>query len=109
MRRSGPGSMNRRDFIKTGLSAAAVLPAAGVLLRAAPAGAEEGQLVTEIADQAPMVAALQYVNETAKPDQNCKICQFYTAGEGGKGKCQLFQKGLVSEAGWCASYVKKAS
>ena len=37
MRRSGPGSMNRRDFIKTGLSAAAVLPAAGVLLRASQA------------------------------------------------------------------------
>lgn len=109
MRRSGLGSMNRRDFIKTGLSAAAVLPAAGVLLHAAPARAEGDQLVTEIADQAPMVAALQYVNESAKPDQKCTDCQFFTPGEGGKGKCQLFQKGLVTDGGWCASYVKKAS
>jgi len=56
-----------------------------------------------------MVAALQYVNESAKPDQKCTDCQFYTPGDGGKGKCQLFQKGLVAEGGWCASYVKKAS
>ena len=109
MRRSSPGAMNRRDFIKTGLSAAAVLPAAGVLFGASQASAEGGELVTEVADQAPMVAALQYVNESAKPDQKCADCQFYTPGDGGKGKCQLFQKGLVAEGGWCASYVKKAS
>ena len=109
MRRSGRGSMNRRDFIRTGLSAAAVLPAAGVLMRASQAHAEGTQLVTEIPDQAPMVAALQYVNQSAKPDQKCLDCQFYTPGEGGKGKCQLFQKGLVTEGGWCASWVKKAS
>ena len=109
MRRSGLGSMNRRDFIKTGLSAAAVLPAAGVLLSATRASAEGSELVTEIADQAPMVAALQYTNESAKPDQKCADCQFYTPGDGGKGKCQLFQKGLVTEGGWCASWVKKAT
>ena len=54
-------------------------------------------------------AALQYVNETTKPDQDCEGCQLYTAGADGTGKCQLFAKGLVKGSGWCASWVQKVS
>ena len=110
MRRSDSGSMSRRDFITTGLTAAALLPAAAALLRAAPARAEGEKLVTELPDQAAMVAALQYVGKSAKPDQDCKGCQFFTPqGDGAKGKCQLFPVGLVEAEGWCASWAKKLS
>jgi hypothetical protein len=99
--------MNRREFIKTGLVSAVVLPAAGALLHAGIAHAEEEVLITAMPDMAPMVTALQYVDASAKADQNCESCQLFTAGADGNGKCQLFAKGLVKSAGWCASWVKK--
>ena len=110
MRRCDTGSMSRRDFIKTGVTAAALLPVAGALLRPTPARAEEEKLVTDLPDQAPMVAALQYTNKSDKPDPTCKNCQFFTPqGDGAPGKCQLFPVGLVGAEGWCASWAKKLS
>lgn len=99
-------SMDRREFLAAGLTAATLLP--GALLTAKTARAGEA-LITDIPENAPMVAALQYVNESAKEGQNCGNCQLYTAGEAGTGKCQLFPTGTVKEAGWCASWVKKIS
>jgi hypothetical protein len=75
----------------------------------ADAGGSEGKLVTEVASAASLVSALQYVNESPKPDQKCGNCQLYTAGAGGRGKCQLFPEGLVAESGHCASWVAKVS
>jgi hypothetical protein len=100
-------AFTRRDFLRTGIAAGALIPAAGIALRARPAWAEEEKLVTEIPAVAATVQALQYKVQSDKPDQNCKNCQFYTAGAGGKGKCQLFVQGLVAEAGWCMSWTKK--
>lgn len=97
--------LNRREFIRAGAKAAAVLPAA-TMLGTRTARAEE-KLLVDLPDQAFMVQALQYVSVSAKPDQNCTNCQFYTPGEGGTGKCQLIPVGLVSDGGWCMSYVKK--
>jgi hypothetical protein len=100
--------IDRREFIKLGLTAGALLPAAGTLLRAAGARAEGDQLVTEIAANKPVLDALQYTNESAKAaeGQTCGTCQLYTAGEDGRGKCTLFPNGLVTEAGWCMSWAK---
>ncbi len=102
-------ALDRREFLKAGFAATALLPLAGVAFGAAAAHAADDKLVTEIEAAGIMVTALQYTNESAKPDQNCGNCQLYTAGEDGKGKCQLFQQGLVTEAGWCASWIKKVT
>jgi len=75
----------------------------------APAQGGDAQLVTEIAAAGPMVSSLQYVNESPKAEQNCATCQLYTAGEGGRGKCQLFAQGLVKEKGWCISWAPRVS
>ena len=109
IKRENTGAMNRREFIKTGLASAVVLPVAGALLHAGIASAEAEKLISEMPEVAPMVTALQYVNETTKPDQDCEGCQLYTAGADGTGKCQLFAKGLVKGSGWCASWVQKVS
>lgn len=101
-------TMDRREFLKAGLATAAALPVVGAVFGARVARAEE-QLVTEVEAMKPTVGALQYVHESAKEDQNCANCQFYTAGEGGKGKCQLFPQGLVKETGWCMSWTKKVT
>ena len=98
--------MDRREFLVAGAAAAAVLP--GALLAAKPARAD-GHLVTDIAANAPMVAALQYVNESTIADKNCANCQLYTAGDGDNGKCQLFPNGLVKASGYCASWAPKVS
>ena len=102
-------ALDRREFLKTSLTATALLPLAGVAFGATAAHAADDQLVTEVPASGVMVTALQYTNESAKPDQNCANCQLYTTGEGGKGKCQLFQQGLVTEGGWCASWTKKVT
>lgn len=74
---------------------------------AAPPG--EGELVTEMPAMATLVASLQYVHRTSIPEQRCQGCQFYTAGQGDRGRCQLFTQGLVAAQGWCASWTKKIS
>jgi len=99
----------RRDFLRTGLAAGALIQVAGLVLRARPASAEEEKLVTETPSVAATVQALQYKNQSDKPDQHCSICQFYTPKGGGHGKCQLFVQGLVSETGWCMSFTKKVA
>lgn len=100
-------ALSRRDFLRTGLAAGALIPVAGLVLRAPAAWAADEKLVTETPAMAPTVQALQYRLVSDKPDQNCKNCQFYTPGTGGTGKCQLFVQGLVSEKGWCMSWTKK--
>ncbi|NRA07593.1 MAG: high-potential iron-sulfur protein [Myxococcales bacterium] len=97
--------LSRREFIQAGAAAAAALPTAA-LLGARAVRAEE-KLVTDMPDQAFMVQALQYLNVSDRPGENCANCQFYTPGEGGTGKCTLIPVGLVSEGGSCASYVTK--
>lgn len=76
---------------------------------AATPGDTGGQHVTEIPANATLVASLQYVPQSAKPEERCSNCQLYTAGDGELGKCQLFQQGLVKSSGWCASWVKKVA
>jgi hypothetical protein len=90
---------------------AAAPPAPAPAPEPAPAAAatDDRRLVTEIASAAPLVSGLQYVDESAKSDQRCGNCQLYTAGSDGRGKCQLFQQGLVKESGWCLSWVAKIS
>jgi hypothetical protein len=102
-------ALTRRDFLRTGIAAGALLPVAGIALRAPVAWAEEEKLVTEIPAVAATVQALQYTNQSEKPDQSCANCQFYTPASGGRGKCQLFVQGLVAEKGWCMSWTKKVT
>ena len=75
----------------------------------APAPDVQGELVTDIPAMATLVASLQFRNPSEKPDQNCLGCQFYTAQEGGLGKCSLFPQGLVQETAWFQSMVKKVA
>ena len=105
MKETSPRPLTRRQFIQAGATAAALLPASALL--ASRAARAEEKLVTAMPDQAFMVQALQYVDTSVTPDQNCIKCQFYTPGNEGTGKCQLIPVGLVAESGWCTSYVKK--
>ncbi len=87
--------------------AAPAAPAGGDAVSAGGEGGEK-KLVTEVPASAALVSQLQYVNESAKPDQNCTNCMFYSDEGGGLGKCQLFPQGYVKAAGWCMSWAKKA-
>ena len=106
MRDESRGELDRRGFMKLGLCAVAALPIAGALFGGRAARAA-GDMVTDIEANKPILTSLQYVATSAKPDQSCASCQFYTAAEGGKGKCTLIPNGFVSEKGWCMSYAKK--
>lgn len=108
MRDESRNDLDRREFLKAGLAAAAALPVAGALFGAATARAE-GDMVTDIEAMKVTVQALQYVPVSTKPDQHCKTCQFFTPAGDAKGKCQLFTQGYVSENGWCMSWTKKVS
>lgn len=100
--------MTRRDFHRLGSATllGACLPA---FARTASAAHHEGgeKLVNELSANEVMVSALQYTNESTKEGQNCETCALFAAGEGGRGKCTLFQSGVVSSAGWCLSWSKK--
>lgn len=99
-KRTSPG-ITRREFHQLGswALAAACLPA---VARSARAEAGE-KLVTDYPENAPVIEALQYVHETAKPGQQCDGCILYTAGSDGRGKCQVLPLGEVKATGWCLS------
>lgn len=54
------------------------------------------------------IQALQYVEQTEKPDQNCANCLFWQAptGDSECGGCQLFP-GPVNPNGWCSTWQAK--
>jgi hypothetical protein len=87
-------------------------PTPGEALPAAPEAGAEGAaddtaLVTAIAANESLVSALSYTHESDKPDQRCANCLLYTAVGGGRGKCQLFTRGMVKEGGWCSSWAPR--
>ena len=84
---------------------AAAKPAEPAAEPAAEGG--EDRLITEFPSNAVLVTTLKYVDDSPEAERNCGNCQLYTAGEGGRGKCALFQRGVVAEAGWCQSWAKK--
>jgi hypothetical protein len=79
-----------------------------VSLAARRARAEDEQMVNEIAENAPLLQALNYVPKSAIAESKCANCAVFLGGDAPKGKCALFQKGLVSAEGHCSSWSKKA-
>jgi hypothetical protein len=93
-------------------AAAPAVPAAPPA--AAPAavpGAQAGsdKLITEIPANASLVSSLQYVNESNVKGQQCVGCQLFTPVGTERGKCVLFQAGLVMAKGHCSSWIQKTA
>jgi hypothetical protein len=100
--------LTRRGFHRLGASFLLGLGvgASGLVARPLRAAGEQ-PLVTEIPTNQAMVSALRYVNESATAGQDCAGCVLYQAGAGGRGKCGLFQEGVVDARGWCSSWTVK--
>ena len=100
--------ITRREFAKVAVvAAAAVGGGLGAAVAPTRSAAEEDALVTEIPANAPVIASLGYVNESPKPDQVCANCVLYTGPAEGRGKCAVFQQGVVPAKGWCLSWAPK--
>ncbi len=97
--------ITRRSFHKLGM--AAVVAAGSPLVARGALAATSNALVTELPENEMLVTAIQYVNASPKPDQNCANCGLYSEGDEQAGKCALFQQGRVSAEGWCASWNPK--
>ncbi len=104
-RKIDPAGWTRREFGKLGLGLAASV--GGLALGGRAARADDTKLVTEIPENAAIVAGLQYVNESADPDKVCSGCVLFTAGENDRGKCTLFPQGVVAAKGHCISWAAK--
>lgn len=107
--------LSRRHFTKLGLGAAAAVFGGSVLSGTAAAGHhEEGEgdgaspLVTDVPDNASLLAAVQYVAVSEIDGKNCANCQLLLQRDGDVGRCGLFQKGKVPVAAYCTSWIKKA-
>jgi hypothetical protein len=111
---------SRRDFLKgIFLSTAGALLLKSRLGFAAPADLPAGQKALSESDPSAMrlgykhnakdidFAKFPKRKDPAAKDQLCKSCMFYTPANSHWGKCNLFPAGLVSNEGWCMSWVKK--
>jgi hypothetical protein len=105
--RNRDGHITRRELGRLGLGFALAIGSAGSGVRSARA--EEEALVNEVADNAALVQALSYVNQSPVEGANCSNCAIYLGGSATKGKCGLFQKGVVLSTGHCASWSKKST
>jgi hypothetical protein len=72
-------------------------------------GAQAGsdKLITEIPANATLASSLQYLNESNVKGQQCMGCQLFTPVSAERGKCVLFQEGLVMAKGHCSSWSQK--
>ena len=99
---------SRRRLLKTVTFSAAVIPVAGLPLRAASAA--DLPLVT---DDDPTAKALKYVSDAskatgAKPGSKCANCSNYQGAAGSaQGGCVLFPGKAVKATGWCSSWTAK--
>jgi hypothetical protein len=67
----------------------------------------EYTLVTEVGSMESVVTALKYTNQSAKADESCSNCIYYTPEVPDRGRCSLFQTGFVASGGWCTSWAEK--
>ncbi len=98
----GSRNVTRRELGT--LAAGAALAALGVSPMAARAAADDSTLVTEIPANAGLIKAVQYVDQSAKAGEICSGCILWQGGDARRGKCPLFQQGVVSAGGWCSSW-----
>jgi hypothetical protein len=102
--RSEAACVTRRDLGRLGIGLAV---AVGSGLGARRAWAQEEGMVTEFAENAALVQALSYIAVSNVEGAKCANCALYLGADAPKGKCGLFQKGLVSAEGHCASWSKR--
>jgi hypothetical protein len=99
---------SRRRLLKSVILGGALVPIAGLPLRAAIAA--DLPLVT--ADD-PVAKALKYVSDAskasgAKPGSRCANCSNYQGAAGSaQGGCVLFPGKAVKATGWCSSWTAK--
>lgn len=122
--------MTRRELLVKTAAAGAITLGAGAFLAACepkksgdgaagPGAAADGAADKSCNDPQDLAAlseaeikqrqALQYVDASPKPEQNCANCQLYVEPASGKfcGGCNVL-KGPVNPDGWCTAWVKKA-
>lgn len=102
----------RRTFLRTALSASAVIPLASIpiILRADQHRVDEAD---------PSATALGYRHDAASVDtakyparatsegkkQFCDNCRLYQAGNEGWGNCGIFPGKQVKGKGWCSAWI----
>jgi hypothetical protein len=103
--------ITRRQLLRRTLAAGAAVAGAGYLIGC---DSKDDELSCDdasglSADEQQRRTALQYTDNSPKPDQHCDDCQFYEdRGAGQCGGCTIMP-GPVHPKGWCASYAPKQS
>lgn len=98
--------MTRREVGRHG---AAFLLALGGLPLARGARAEDEALVSDLPGNEALLRGVQYVSKSVRDGQRCESCVLYQPRGGSRGKCALFQAGLVPAEAWCISWSPKPS
>ena len=107
--------LTRRDIVKSGLIAGALVPSFALLGNAA--GAAELPMLDP---KDPTASALGFVtdatkvsasiNPTYKPGQRCGVCaQFLGKASDSSGGCNIFAGHSVPSTGWCKVWAQKAA
>ncbi len=106
----------RRDIVKGGLIAGALIPAAGLISLQAQAQAP----ATPLDPNDPTAKSLGFVtdstkvdasaNPTHKPTQKCGTCaQFQGKAGDATAPCSIFAGHTVPQGGWCKVWVQKVA
>jgi High potential iron-sulfur protein len=101
------GRVTRRELGRVGIGLALAVCGASIGVR--PVRAEDAALVDELPENAALIKAISYVNQSAVAGANCGNCALYLGGAAPKGRCGLFQRGVVPVTGHCVSWIKKSA
>lgn len=99
------GGLTRRELHRRGLT---LLAGLGSLAWTRAAWADTAEpWASDVTANAALLAGVKYAAETPKPEQRCANCVLYQARGDDRGKCALFQQGLVPAGAWCMSWGPK--
>lgn len=107
-------TQSRRSFLQLGIKvtvtgvAAASLGACGQKSGSGSAATSQCVDVDSLtSSEQSLRASMNYVDVSKNPAETCSVCEFFTAGEGGCGTCEMYTGGPASATGRCDSWAAK--
>ena len=107
-------TQSRRSFLQLGIkvtvagAAAASLAACGQRSGSGAAATARCVDVDSLtSSEQSLRASMNYVDVSENPAETCSVCEFFTAGEGGCGTCEMYTGGAASATGRCDSWAAR--
>ena len=108
-------TQSRRSFLQLGVGATGLSAAMMSVSACSQKGGSAAPAAAQCVDPASLTSSEQnlrnsmnYVDVSQNSGETCSVCEFFTAGDGGCGTCQMFTGAAASGTGRCDSWAARS-